>query len=275
MQTAKPVRSAEQPESDWIISLRDELAGTDQVVQSRLRATLSCQSAGGKLALFVPPEMAEDQPEVLEYLHAFAASQKMGLIEDRRHLDLTPIVERRKKQLPNLALGISLLLKQTGMPGPTRSLSSPHVLNKGNLRMDIGRMIRVSAQMVHKSRKVIFLPNRFIRDNLDGSTETMNGYACKVITDDDKITLVQFETDGFHAIGYISNDQFVVTVFLAGGVMARPQLWTSMNTLMDSPFRFQLFESPFTSQQVGLCYQTYYIDLEIAESDNQLKSQSA
>lgn len=275
MQDDKTAKLATDRE-EWIIKVRDELAGSDQVMRARFRTTINCSKTGAGNALFVPTEMASDQPELLEYLHAFASSQDMTLIEDRRNLSLSPIVERRKRNLPKLALGISLLLKQTGLPGPTRSLSSPHVLAKGNKKMDVAEIIRTAAGVLEKSHKVIFLPNRFIRDNLDDKTATMNGYACKVVGGNESTTFTQFECDKFHAIGYITNNQFVVNVFLAGGPIARPELWTSWENLTDSPVKCQVFDSPFPGQNYGLFYQTYYIDLESStERTTPASSQSA
>ena len=270
----------------WIQTVRDQLAGANQKVDARLRTTLQCKMVGSEPSLLVPPELAEDQPEMLEYLHEFTETNSLSLIEDRRRLDLAPIIEQRRNDTPNMAMGISLLLKQTGMPGSTCSLSSPHMLKQGNRRIDVAELIRLGAAIQPKSRKIVFLPNAFVRTRLLGEAQTMTGYACKVKsrqgddgenrqagpdgetgdTDPEKIepttTVVQFEAQDFHALGYVTNNQFAVTVFLAGGPIINPSLWTYFYNLSETPFNCQIFDSPYAGQMFGLFYKTYYIELE-------------
>ena len=270
-------------DKSWVQSVRDQLAGASQKVEARLRTTLQCKMVGNEPSLLVPPELAEDQPEILEYLHEFTATNSLSLIEDRRRLDLAPIVEQRRIGTPNMAMGISLLLKQTGMPGPTKALSSPHTLKQGNRRIDIAELIRLGAAIQPKSRKIVFLPNAFVRTRLLGETETMIGHACQVVsragstkTTDDKIdastntatdsetttTVVQFEARDFHALGYVTNTQFVVTVYLAGGPIMNPSLWTHFYNLSETPFTCQIFDSPYPGQMYGIFHKTYYIELD-------------
>lgn len=265
-------------------SVRDQLAGANQKVEARMRTTLQCKMVGNEPSLLVPPELAEDQPEILEYLHEFTATNSLSLIEDRRRLDLAPIVEQRRIGTPNMAMGISLLLKQTGMPGPTRALSSPHTLKQGNRRIDVAELIRLGAAIQPKSRKIVFLPNAFVRTRLLGETETMVGHACQVVSRADAresnnvgissnidnetdpkasaTTVVQFEARDFHALGYVTNNQFVVTVYLAGGPIMSPSLWTHFYNLSETPFTCQIFDSPYTGQMFGIFHKTYYIELE-------------
>ena len=271
----KATDSANGP--SWVQTVRDQLAGANQKMDARLRTTLQCKMVGSEPSLLVPPELAEDQPEMLEYLHEFTDTNYLSLIEDRRRLDLAPIIEQRRNGTPNMAMGISLLLKQTGMPGPTCSLSSPHMLKQGNRRLNVAELIRLGAAVQPKSRKIVFLPNAFVRTRLLGETQTMTGYACKVRSlktddsatreirqeqDDSTTTVVQFEAQDFHAMGYVTNNQFAVTVFLAGGPIANPSLWTHFFNLSETPFSCQIFDSPYAGQMFGLFYKTYYIELE-------------
>lgn len=267
--------TSDLPESErWICAVRDQLAGANQKVEARLRANLQCKIVGNEPSLLVPPELAEDQPEILEYLHAFTSKNSLSLIEDRRRLELAPIVEKRRHQTPNLAMGISLLLKQTGLPGPTRALSSPHTLNAGNRKIDVAELIRLGAAILPRSRKIVFLPNAFVRTRLLGETGNMVGHACKVTSQpketsgadsgasEPATTFVQYETRDFHALGYVTNNQFVVTVYLAGGPIINPSLWTHFYNLAESPFTCQILDSPFAGQMYGIFHKTYYIDLE-------------
>lgn len=257
-------------QESWVRTVRNQLAGAYPTVDPRLRTTLQCKMVGNEPSLLVAPELAEDQPEILDYLHEFTSANSLSLIEDRRRLELAPIVEQRRLSTPNMAMGISLLLKQTGLPGATRSLSSPHTLNQGNRRINVAELIRLGAAIQPKSRKIVFLPNAFVRTRLLGETENMIGHACKVKSSEDgednteagSTTVVQFEAQDFHALGYITNNQFVVTIYLAGGPINNPSLWTHFYNLAETPFSCQIFDSPYPDQMYGMFYKTYYIELD-------------
>ncbi len=261
--------AAKEIEKSWVQTVRDQLAGANQSVDARLRTILQCKMVGNEPSLLVAPELAEDQPQILEYLHEFTASNSLSLIEDRRRMEIAPIIEQRRINTPNMAMGLSLLLKQTGMPGPTRSLSSPHTLKRGNRKINVAELVRLGAAIQPKSRKIVFLPNAFVRTRLLGETENMVGHACKVAasgaSDDEQnnpTTVVQFEARDFHALGYVTNNQFVANVYLAGGPIANPALWTHFYNLSETPFSCQIFDSPYPGQMYGIFYKTYYIELD-------------
>jgi len=110
----KPSIAATPPDrapGDWIDQLLYTLSGTQQAAESRLATTLQCKIVGDDLCLLVPPELAEYQPEILEYLHSFASTNTLTLIEDRRNLALAPIIDRRQKNSPEIAMALSSLLK--------------------------------------------------------------------------------------------------------------------------------------------------------------------
>ena len=74
--------------------------------------------------------------------------------------------------------------------------------------------------------------------------------------------MVQFEAQDFHALGYVTNNQFVVTIYFAGGPISNPSLWTHFYNLAETPFSCQIFDSPYPGQMYGLFYKTYYIELD-------------
>jgi len=102
---------------------------SDTKLDPSLKTIISSDVKNGKLALFVPPEMSELQPENLRYLHAMASRNACMLIEDRRTSDIRPLVEQRDLKPHKLALGIGELLMQTGMPGQAATLSNCSVTN--------------------------------------------------------------------------------------------------------------------------------------------------
>ena len=272
----------------WVSRLREHLTGAEPKAKARLRTTLHYKLVGTDRSLLVPPELAEDQPETLQYLHRFASAHELTLIEDRRRLELAPIVERRKSGTPNTAMAISLLLKQLGTPGPAPRLSSPHMLRPGNHKIDLDRLIRIADGVRAESKTIAVTPGNFIKERLMKQSETVEIHACRLQNpsslstraattasftagddkkveaetsdDDDALTFAQFHAEDFHAIGYITGDQLVVTVFLGGGPLASPELWTDTECLSDSPFHCQIFPSPYQNQTCGIFYQTFYID---------------
>nr|MBX2885946.1 hypothetical protein [Granulosicoccus sp.] len=202
---------------DWIRGLSRVLKFTDQKLRPGLRATLSCKVADNEPTLFLPPELATLQPDILSYLHALGAANNITLTEDRREIDIQPMTERRSNRPSDLALGVSLLLRQTGLPGPAHCLSKPHVLRPDNPQIPLPKLINMAAHVQPSSKKVVFVPNRFLTGNFSEQAQPMTGYACRVITQEEQITISYFHSPDFHAMGYISNDQFVIHVFLAGG----------------------------------------------------------
>jgi len=292
----KPSIAATPPDrapGDWIDQLLYTLSGTQQAAESRLATTLQCKIVGDDLCLLVPPELAEYQPEILEYLHSFASTNTLTLIEDRRNLALAPIIDRRQKNSPEIAMALSSLLKQAGLPGPIPPMSSPQRLRIGGHKIDCAKLIRMAEGVKEQSRKVVIIPKPFIRQRLMQDDESLTVTACQLHyaapyksakktggsnsgaskaneqktqheQNEEMITFAHFESPKFHAIGYTSAGQFVVTVYLAGGSLRYPQIWATQNNLSESPFSCQIFSSPHADQDCGLFYRTYYFDLEEA-----------
>jgi len=249
-------------EDAWLIGLNKILDLTDRKERQGFKTNLHCRLVDNRAALFLPPEMAQLQPETLAYLHALGATNNIMLSEDRRKISVQPVVDMRDNRPPDLAVGVSLLLKQTGLPGPAHSLSSPHVLREKNHAIKLPRLIAMAAKLHPRSKKVIFQPNRFLTGNFDQDASPMTGYACKSVCDNHKITLSYFAAPEFRSIGYITGDQFVLHVLLAGGSIKDPQIWSSWDTMTDSNFRCQVYRSPVPGNDFGLLYSTFYIDLE-------------
>ena len=249
-------------EDDWLIGLNKVLDLTDRTSRQGLKTNLSCRLADNRASLFLPPDMAQLQPETLAYLHALGAAHDITLVEDRRKISLSPTVDKRNTRPSDLAIGVSLLLKQTGLPGPAHSLSAPHVLREHNHTIELPRLIAMAAKLHPKSKKVIFLPNRFLTGNFTEQASPMTGYACKSSCDRQNITLSYFTAPEFRSVGYITGDQFVLHVLLAGGSIRDPKIWSSWDTMTNASFRCQVFRSPVPGHNFGVLYSTFYIDLE-------------
>ena len=255
-----PIKSAAS-EKMWVQSLADAIQKTDQTAESRMRTMLVCDIKSNKPALFVPPDMAELQPSSLRYLHAFARSNDLKLVEDRRRVEVQPIIEQRDRKPPMIALGLSMLLNQTGAPGAIRTLSEPHRLNADSQHIGIAKLIDMAAFAASKSKRVVVLPNRMIVNVSDNDTQPISGFACKLISADTTTVLSHFDSSKFRAIGYSAGSQYVMHVCLAGGPLKNPTLWAHLHTLTRTDFRFQLFPSRKPANDFGLFYATFYLDM--------------
>ncbi len=245
----------------WIHSLAKIIQITDGRAESPLRTILSYDLRDGQPCLFVPPDMATLQPNSLRYLRTFSRQHAFKLIEDRRQVEIQPIIEQRDQSPPQICIGLSSLLKQTGMPGDTRPLSHPHRLNPGSVHVSVQRLINMAAAAFSNSKKVVVLPNSSIVGVLDNSTLPIAAYASKIHTDDLTSILSHFDSPTFRAIGYSAGNQYVMHVFFAGGPLRNPQLWAPLKTLTHTDFRFQLYPGSRPEYDFGLFYSTFYFDL--------------
>ncbi len=256
-----PVKSEQ-----WIKGLAAAMRISNCRPNPRLRTTISSDVKGEKLALFLPPEMSHLQPENLRYLHGFASKQGCLLIEDRRNSDIRPIIEQRDLKPHKLAVGIGQMLKQTGMGGQSIKLSEPQRLTANNPYIDLSDLICMTAHCVDKSKRVVFLPHQLIVDSTGNDTHPIAGYACKVVTKKITTTISFFNAPGFKLIGYMANNQFVSHVFLGGGPIHSPQLWTNLPALFKNKFRLQLFGTKDKGNYYGLLYNTFYLDINAAST---------
>lgn len=251
--------------SSWAERLSDVMRHASDEVAARLHTTLSCNVRGKRPMLFLPPEMGSLQPQSLGYLRAFARKHSFGLVEDRRKTDVRPIAEQRNRSPSELAMGISLLLKQTGMPGGARTLSSPHRLNADSLHIDLADLVHMAAIARRRSKRVVLLPNRMIVEVVGQDTHPIVGHACRLSTSVATTVLCQFDSPSFRCIGYSTGRQYVMHVFLAGGSSHAPELWTRLHLFTHTDFRFRLFPGPAGGPDFGLFHATYHFDVAAGE----------
>lgn len=244
------------------------MRNSDKHIDPSLKTIISSDGKNGKLALFVPPEMSDLQPENLRYLHAMASRNGCTLIEDRRGFEARPLVERRDLKPHKLARGVGVLLKQTGMPGPNPPLSAPHRLLPGSPRFTLPQLIEMVAASISSSKRVVILPTTSLVAATGNETHPISAYGCKMITADANITLSFFDSPGFKAIGYVANSQFVMHVLVGGGPLKSPHIWANYDAMLKNRFRFQLFRSTLPGQDFGLLYNTFFLDIESGTTHN-------
>lgn len=215
-----------------------------------------------KASFFLPPDMASLQQNNLRYLHALSQASSCRLIEDRRSVDLAPLSEQRDRKPPHLAMSLSLLVKQTGLPGPLRTLSMPHRLKQENVHIPLPDLIDLMAGSLEQCKRVVILPNRFISNFLGNDTNPIAGYAGRLTIGDKETTLCYFDSPSLRTIGYRSGDQFVLHYLLGGGPIRSPQLWTNLPALQGAQARLQLFRSSHRGHDFGLLHSTVFLDLD-------------
>jgi len=250
------------PDGVWVQTLAQWLKKTRPGTLKRARTMLSCDVKASKLSLFVPPDMAELQPECLDYLHRFARAHKLVLIEDRRRLHVQPMLERRQQATPMIARAIAQLLHRAGLPGKPPVLSRPHRLNDNSPHICMTQLLRMAGSTADKCKRVELPPNKQLINVLNNNKQTVTAYACKVKTSDSSTILSYFDSPHFRAIGYSAGTQYIVHVCLAGGPLHNMQLWTSAHTLTRTNFQFQLLQSPHSKHHLGLFYTSFYFDME-------------
>lgn len=253
--------SGKAPASSWMKSLDRVVRMHDCETSQKVRAALSCDISEDHQTLYVPPEMSALQPRSLRYLSAFAMRNNFKMVEDRRQTRVSPINEQRDGKPPTIALGVARLLKQTGLPGATATLSRPHRLAAENPLIDLPALIGMSAQAAPTAKKVVLLPNKSLVDVLDNETVPITGLGCIVDSAQTRTLLTQFHGDSLRCIGYSSGSQYVVHVLLGGGPVTAPTLWTQAKTLTRTDVRFRLFSGADHTEDFGLMYSTFYYDM--------------
>lgn len=260
-------RSADKSEdinkrkSSWVNSAAAGSKQRHETAESRVKTVLTCQNVDNKNAIFVPSDMAELQPRSLNYLQKFAQKNKLTLIEDRRKVQVQPLIEKRVVHTPKLVLGMSMLLKQAGMPGAARALSEPHRLNPDSPYFNISTLLDMAAFSMPRAKRVKLDPNRMTVKALHGNTQPITAYACNIKTENTTTVLSHFESEKLRAIGYSAGSQYVFHLVVAGGSINDPQLWADLETLQMTEFRFQLCAGSKPSEDYGLFYSTLYLDL--------------
>ncbi|MBX2836740.1 MAG: hypothetical protein KTR35_07790 [Gammaproteobacteria bacterium] len=254
-------QSAQTNATTWIQGLSTLLRTTSRKMTIADRTSVSIAIKKNKASLFLPPDMASLQQNNLRYLHALAKNTDCRLIEDRRSVDLAPLNEQRNRKPPHMAMSLSLLLKQTGLPGPLRTLSMPHRLKQENIHIPLPDLIDLMAGSLDRCKRVVILPNRFIISFLGNDTNPIVGYAGKLFIGNQETTVCYFDSPNLRTIGYRSGDQFVLHYLIAGGPIRSPHLWTNLNALQGAQARLQVFRSPRDGHDFGIVHSSTFLDL--------------
>lgn len=245
----------------WVQPLSEVIGGSDLSAESHLRTTLTCHNKTETPVLYLPLDTEKMHPRSIRYIRTFAKANGFKLGRDRRNRQVKTISELRDRKPPMIALGLSLLLKQTGLPGAARTLSKPHALAPDAEQIQLGKLIRMAAFAAPDSKRVVVLPNRILVNTLQ-DTQPICGYACKMRYSGNTTVLSHFDSPYFRAVGYSSGSQYIVHICLAGGPRKHSSLWTQIPTLTNTDFNFQLFPGQKSADDFGLFYVTFYLNLD-------------
>jgi len=237
------------------------LSATDKQIDLALRTTFSCALTGDKPAMFLPPEMASNQPDNLRYLHRLASQIDCRLVEDRRSIDIKPLVEQRNETISPMMQASIELLQQTGLKNNNMKPSYPNRLDDEGIHVPLTELIDLAVRVVDKGKRVVVLPNPTIVELLEGDTNPIVGYAANIHAGDDVVTVAVFDSPKYRSIGYRSGGQYINHVLLGGGPAHKPELWAAEATLVESQTRFQLYRSQKPQFDMGLMSVTQFIDL--------------
>ncbi len=237
------------------------LKQTDDQPSARLRTNLSCERLDNGYALFIPPDMARLQPESLRYLQVFARRNDYELIEDRRSVDIRPIIERRSLMPSPMATGISRLLYQTGLRGQNPDLSWPQRLREPERHISLPELVAMTAFSAGQDKRVVLLPNTALANALGDDGRPLAGRACDIVTGSKRHRIHYFEAPALRCVGHSAGQQVVCHLLHAGGPLKSSRLWTHAECMTSGTFRFQLFKSGRPGQDFGLFHSTLYFDI--------------
>jgi len=246
----------------WIHTLAGWFSDTEQAGNLSHRTHVGCAYKCNKPALFLPPAMASNQPRNLRYLHRFAALNKCLLIEDRRSLDVKPLLDKRNTELAPITQASIELLQQTGMRCKDIRPSDPNVLAENKVHVPLTQLIKMAAKVVDNGKRIVVLPKKHISQLLGGDTHPIIGYAAKVKVGDDLLTVSYFDSPKYRMLGYRCGDQFVCHLLLGGGPLHTPELWAHNEALADTSARFQLYRGKQAKNDMGLLTVTQFIQLK-------------
>lgn len=248
--------------SPWINTLAYWFSATDRQLDLGLRTTLSCARTGDKPAIFLPPEMATNQPDNLRYLHRLASRHDFRLVEDRRSIDIKPFIEQRSNEVSPMMQASIELLAQTGMKNREIKPAYPNRINDDAIHVPLPELIELAVRVAESGKRVVVLPNQSLIDLLDGDTHPIIGYAADIHAGDDVVTVACFDSPKYRSVGYRSGNQYINHVLLGGGPAHKPEVWAAEPTLVESNARFQLYRSKKPEFDMGLLSVCQFIDLK-------------
>lgn len=245
---------------NWCQQLARLIATSDPSVEKVMSMSMACDTRSGNATFYLPQDTGHVHARCLRYLKSFAAENGLKLGRDRRGSQQDGITELRNGRPPLISLALSLLLKQTGVPGAARTLSKPHALADGTAEIGLRQLILMAAFSAERSKCVVVLPNRILINALQ-DTQPIRALGCKLKHAGGTTLQSQFDSPHFRALGYSAGSQYIVHICLAGGQRGHSALWTRLPVVNNMDINFQLFPGKSPADDQGLFYLTFYFDM--------------
>lgn len=261
-----------QRNTTWINELSEAVDSKNNVHSGKDYCQLKCRMIQRRLTLIYPYDLGEKSPDVLQYLSAFAQQNKLKILKERRSDSIEPLYECRKEEPPILALGVGMLLQQTGLAGSDQlhlAETAPEPQVSGQR---FGRLLKIGSEVSQKGKKVSLRPNRFIFGE-NAQRKQLHGYASKIVKGGESRVFSYFDADKFRAIGYTRQSNFVFHVFAGGGREENTAIWGPLQVMTREPLHFRLYHSPDSENRFGMLYSSYTLNLrETAQSASYWKN---
>ena len=280
MNSAAQEHSVETPtdkqfdDNGWVHATSEAIGKPDMHNLGKDYCQLKCRMIQRRLTLIYPHDLREQNPEMLRYLSHFAEQNQLKLLQDRRVIPVEPLYESRKNEPPILALGVGVLLQQTGLTGSNQlhlSDEDPIPQVSGNR---FRKLLKIADTISESGKQVRVKHNRFLSpDAAPGAA--IHASASKVVKGDDHRVFSYFHGEQFRAIGYTQKAGFVFHVFAGGGYEDQTSLWGPLSIMTREPIHFRLYRDADSSDQFGMLYTSYNLDLhQTADQAADWKNQS-
>ncbi|MCB1753944.1 MAG: hypothetical protein KDJ38_00385 [Gammaproteobacteria bacterium] len=251
----------EQPQSGhWIADISHAINDAGMSNSSKDYCQLRCRTIQRRLTLIYPNRLREENPELLDYLSKFAEKNGLKLLQERRTIPVEPLYECRKEEPPILALGVGILLQQTGLAGSNQlHLSQENPLPQVSGQR-FAKLLKIASQVSDNGKRVQLRPNRFLFGE-QAPASALTGFASKVIKGQENRVFSYFDNDSFRAIGYMQKSSFIFHVFAGGGPETAPERWGPLSVMTREPIQFRLYRDAQSSKKFGVLYTSYNLDL--------------
>ncbi|HBR97862.1 MAG TPA: hypothetical protein DD979_10860 [Gammaproteobacteria bacterium] len=250
-----------RPDQQWVTEV-STVINPDNDTLAHDYCQLKCRMIQRHLTLIYPHDLADKHPGIVQYLIKFAERNGLKLLRDRRvSCDAEPpLVERRREEAPILALGVGVLLQQTGLTG-TQHLHLAEAEAVPQVSADrFAKLFKIAETVGTSGKAVVVNSNRFLSTD-KGATTPVTGRASKVVKGDESRTFSYFFSDHFRALGYTQKTRYVMHAFAGGGHADSASLWGPLAVMTREPLHCRLYHTP-EGESYGLLYASYSLDLE-------------
>lgn len=253
--------SRERKSYRWIQMISDALSRFGDGLGGHYSAVVSPCIIKGHPGLIYDRGVTELYPDLFRYLKQFAKANKLRLQENRRIETVEIGEERRDKCLPVMCLGASIMLKETILGKVGIVPSSPHILKQDKPLKSIEKIIRIAVQVCEKGEQSFVASNEMIIPGRREQKQMLCHYQATLNINNQNRQYHYFEGAGFHALGYVCGEQFVLEVLAGGGPFNSSRLWGPLQRMSKDAVEVHLFMGIGATSGFGILNTSYYLDI--------------